>query len=549
LVLSIGPAVAVLGGIIAFASGSLEKHATEALGEAGSCATEVLNSIRIVVAYGGQRQETLRYSNLVDKVKQAYERKGWWVAAGLGAFFLCMFSAYAYSMYVGGILIRRDRVKAFCLPPTGPTDDCLTGGRVVQTFFVVITALFSFGQTVPGIVAISSAQVAAAKMLKVIRRVPAIDSSSTDGLKIPIEGQIEFIDVTFAYPSRPDLPVISSFFLKIEKGQSVAFVGPSGSGKSTIIALVLRFYDPQKGRILIDGRDIKEFNLLHLRNSLGLVSQDPQLFSLSVSQNIALGKQDQNATQEEIIAAARAANAESFVTSLPDGFSTIVGTSVTSSQLSGGQRQRICIARCLIRNPSVMLFDEATSALDTESEVAVQSSIDSLLKSTSPPTSLMIAHRLSTIINSNVICVIDHGRIVQSGSHAELMADRQGLYHHLQSLQQLNLTSFAVEPAAPANSRYAADSNPSSSDKEHEIGVSVAENPASGHAAVAESRVWAMQKPDMHAITAALVFSLINGGANTVSTRFIITPPLFHHTSRPDCRSHSRQSYCRLLYE
>ena len=542
LVLSIAPAVAILGGIIAFASGSLEKLATDALGEAGACAMEVLNSIRIVVAYGGQRQETQRYSNLVENVKQAYMRKGWWVAAGLGAFFMCMFSAYAYTMYVGGVLIRRDRVKAYCLPPDGPTDDCLTGGRVVQTFFVVITALFSLGQTVPGLVALASAQVAAAKMLKVIRRVPVIDSSSPDGLKTPIEGRIEFRDVTFAYPSRLDVPILSNFNLVIEKGQSVAFVGPSGSGKSTIVALVLRMYDPQSGCILIDGKDIKEYNVIHLRSALGLVSQDPQLFSLSVSQNIALGKQDQKATQEEIVAAARAANADAFVSALPDRYNTIVGTSVTSSQLSGGQRQRICIARCLIRKPSVMLFDEATSALDTESEVAVQSSIDSLLSSSLRPTSLIIAHRLSTVVNSNVICVIDQGRIAQCGSHAQLMGDRQGLYHHLQSLQQLNVAAdpaasplSASAPPSPSLAPTAVDSgavkppvrrisDESSTDSARrasnetaaETAITVGNVSSKDHASVPESRVWAMQKTEMNAIIAALAFSLINGGANTV---------------------------------
>jgi ATP-binding cassette subfamily B (MDR/TAP) protein 1 len=546
LVLSIGPAVAILGAIISFSSGSLEKDATDALGEAGGCSTEVLNSIRIVVAYGGQRQESQRYSILVEKVKRAYMRKGWWVAAGLGAFFMCMFSAYAYSMYVGGTLIRKDRVKAFCLPPVGPTDECLTGGRVVQTFFVVITALFSFGQTVPGIVALTSAQVAAAKMLKVIRRVPVIDSSSSNGITTPIEGRIEFRDVSFVYPSRPDVPILSNFNLVIEKGQSVAFVGPSGSGKSTIVALILRMYDAQSGSILIDGKDIKEYNVVHLRNALGLVSQDPQLFSMSVSQNIALGKQDQNATPEEIVAAARAANADAFVSALPDGYNTIVGTSVTSSQLSGGQRQRICIARCLVRKPSVMLFDEATSALDTESEVAVQSSIDSLLSSSQRPTSLIIAHRLSTIVNSNMICVIDHGRIAQCGTHAELMNDHKGLYHHLQSLQQLNLApvednSAAIRRVSHESSSdkvpcaFVEDASSTITSASAKTGNAAGANTGNAHASVPESRVWAMQKTEMNAIIAALVFSLINGGANTVSSIRCVSQYshcLLHHTFR-----------------
>jgi ATP-binding cassette subfamily B (MDR/TAP) protein 1 len=535
LVLSICPAVAIIGGIISFSSGSLEKIAADSLGEAGACATEVLNSIRIVVAYGGQLQECDRYAVFVEKVKQAFIRKGWWVAAGTGALFLCLFTAYAYSMYVGGILIRNDRIKAFCLPPNGPTDDCLTGGRVVQTFFVVISALFSFGQTVPGLVALTSAQVAAAKMLKVIRRVPVIDSSSPDGLKLPIAGRIEFRNVCFSYPARPDVTILSNFSIVIEKGQSVAFVGASGSGKSTIVALVLRMYDPQSGCILIDGKDIKEYNVVHLRSSIGLVSQDPQLFSMSVSQNISLGKQDQNASQEEITAAARAANAHDFISALPDGYNTIVGSSVTSSQLSGGQRQRICIARCLVRKPSIMLFDEATSALDTESEVAVQKSVDSLLSSSLRPTSLIVAHRLSTIVNSNVICVIDHGRIAQCGTHSSLMADQQGLYYHMQVLQQVAVQidserRVSLDAAHRVSLESPTDAQPHASVEAKPL-TNVSIGATQSYAAVPESRVWALQKTEMKAITAALVLSLADGGSNTVS----VIVSIFHYQTFLTC--------------
>jgi len=403
----------------------------------------------------------------------------------------------------------------------------LTGGRVIQTFFVVMQALFSLGSSVPGVVAITSAQIAAAKMLKVIRRVPVIDVADTGGIKPEILGRIEFRDVCFAYPARLTVPILKNFNLVIERGQSVAFVGPSGSGKSTIVALVLRMYDPQSGSIYIDGKDIKDINVVHLRSALGLVSQDPQLFSLSVSQNIALGKQNQVASQEEIVAAARAANAHSFVCSLPEAYDTVVGTSVNSSQISGGQRQRICIARCLIRKPAIMLFDEATSALDIESEVAVQHSIDELLSTSSRPTSLVIAHRLSTIVNADRICVVDHGRVVQSGSHSELMREETGLYHHLQTLQQLHIV-----PETQPNADVSTDAPPSppsmplhrTSDPplRRVSGATVqgAAPPPSNlteeHADVPESRVWAMQAPEMRYIIPGLVCSLANGGVNTL---------------------------------
>ena len=513
LIMSIAPGLAILGGAIKFASGKLEKEASDAMSEAGAFATEALNSIRVIVAYCGQNREVRKYEALIKKVQRAYVRKSLWVAASIGSMLLMVFTAYAYSMYVGGVLVRRD---------------LLTGGRVVQTFFVVMQAIFSLGSTVPGLVAIASAQIAAAKMLKVIRRVPVVDVADPGGIKTDILGHIEFRDVCFAYPARLNVPILKNFNLIIERGQSVAFVGPSGSGKSTIIALVLRMYNPQSGCIYIDGKDIKDYNVVHLRNALGLVSQDPQLFSLSVSQNIALGKKNQVASQEEIVDAARAANAHSFICSLPEGYDTIVGTSVNSSQISGGQRQRICIARCLIRKPSIMLFDEATSALDIESEVAVQNSIDELLSTSARPTSLVIAHRLSTIVNADRICVVEHGSVVQSGSHNELMREEAGLYHHLQTLQRLDVlpetepsvdTPTDVLPSPPVLAPHRTSDPPIRRVSGAKVQSAAQPSVSSGieeRPDIPESRVWAMQAPEMRYIIPGLLFSLANGGVSTI---------------------------------
>jgi len=202
--------------------------------------------------------------------------------------------------------------------------------------------------------------------------------------------------------------------LKIKPGQTVALVGPSGAGKSTVMQLLQRFYDPESGEVLLDGRNIKSLNIKWLRQQIGLVSQEPVLFSGTIAENIAWGKE--NASQEEIEAAARAANAYDFVTSFPDGFNTQVGEKGT--QLSGGQKQRIAIARAIVKNPKILLLDEATSALDTESEKIVQEALDSAMQGR---TTVVIAHRLSTIRNADNIAVVDHVKIAEQGTHEKLM--------------------------------------------------------------------------------------------------------------------------------
>lgn len=230
--------------------------------------------------------------------------------------------------------------------------------------------LLSAGQAAPNFGSFGSAQAAAYKIFEVVDRVPSIDVEATTGAKPAPEtlrGRIEFVNVTFAYPSRPTETILRNFNLVVEPGTMVALVGESGSGKSTIMQLLQRFYDPQEGSVIVDGVDVKEWNLLYLRDHIGIVSQEPTLFGASVAENIAYGKAGFVAAgQAEIEAAAASANAHEFITNLPEGYDTIVGTSVSSTQLSGGQRQRICIARAVIRNPTYLLLDEATSALVRE---------------------------------------------------------------------------------------------------------------------------------------------------------------------------------------
>ena len=229
----------------------------------------------------------------------------------------------------------------------------------------------------------------------------------------------------FAYDA--EHPALTDFNLEIQPGEIVALVGPSGAGKSTVANLLPRFYDVTGGSLTIDGTDVRDVTFRSLRQQIGLVPQETMLFNASVRENILYGRLD--ASEDEIVRAAKAANAHEFIMRLPDGYDTIVGD--RGNALSGGQRQRIAIARAILKDPRILILDEATSALDTESEKIVQAALERLMQGR---TSVVIAHRLSTIRDANKIVVIDHGRIVEEGSHAELLA-RGGLYAHLYAVQ------------------------------------------------------------------------------------------------------------------
>jgi ABC-type multidrug transport system fused ATPase/permease subunit len=244
----------------------------------------------------------------------------------------------------------------------------------------------------------------------------------------PTKGQITFSNVSFNYPSRPDFTVLKNLSFTANAGETVALVGSSGSGKSTIASLILRFYDPNSGQILVDGISSTAMSLTELRNQIALVPQDVILFAGSIRDNIAYGKP--NATEAEIEEAAKKANAFEFISSFPDKFNTMVGE--RGIQLSGGQRQRIAIARAVLKNPAILILDEATSSLDSESERLVQEALDKLMIGR---TSVVIAHRLSTIRNANQIVVLQGGEVQETGTHEQLMKNELGLYHKLNRMQ------------------------------------------------------------------------------------------------------------------
>lgn len=273
----------------------------------------------------------------------------------------------------------------------------------------------------------------AAQSLKILfDREPKIDSWSQDGTKLTsMDGYVEFRDVHFRYPTRPEQPVLRGLNLTVKPGQYIALVGASGCGKSTTIALLERFYDPLTGGIFVDGKEISSLNIEDYRSYIALVSQEPTLYQGTIRENILLGADNETVSDELIEFACREANIYDFILSLPDGFSTVVGSK--GSMLSGGQKQRIAIARALLRDPKILLLDEATSALDSESEHVVQQALDKAAKGR---TTIAVAHRLSTIQKADRIYVFDQGVVVEAGTHGELMSTG-GRYAELVSLQSL----------------------------------------------------------------------------------------------------------------
>ena len=257
---------------------------------------------------------------------------------------------------------------------------------------------------------------------------PIVSPANPTQAPAPIAGSaIKFEDITFNYPSRPQQLALSKFSLEIKPGQTIAIVGPSGAGKSTVFQLLLRFYDPARGAIVLDGVNTRDMALDTLRNRIGIVPQDAVIFSSSALENIRYGKP--TASDAEVKAAAIAAFADEFINALPEGYNTFLGE--RGVRLSGGQRQRIAIARAMLKNPPLLLLDEATSALDAESERMVQAALESAMRDR---TTLVIAHRLATVQKADLIVVLDHGCLIEQGTHAELVS-RGGVYAGLAALQ------------------------------------------------------------------------------------------------------------------
>ncbi len=392
----------------------LSKKAQNQVAESQTIVEETLTGMVTVKAFTGEWFESRRYAKVTDDLIRTGMKNA--VVRGIFASTLIvfLFGSVVAIVWFGSNLVAKGEI---------------TGGNLFQFFLLSVFMAGSVGGLADTYSQLQKSIGATENLLDILEEKP--EMKLINELKIDdkrFNGSIEFINVSFAYPSRKEFPVIRNLSFSIEPGKQLAIVGPSGAGKSTITALLLRLFEPTSGTILVDGKPAAEYDLTFYRSQMALVPQDVILFGGTIRENILYGKP--NATENEIIEAARKANAHEFITSFPDGYDTIVGERGT--KLSGGQRQRIAIARAVLSDPAILLLDEATSSLDSESERQVQDALEKLMQGR---TSIVIAHRLSTIRNADQILVIDRGELVEKGDHQTLMQKEGGLYKYLTGLQ------------------------------------------------------------------------------------------------------------------
>ncbi|CAL5345305.1 unnamed protein product [Camellia sinensis] len=405
------PALVIAGGGMAIIMTRMSSRGQVAYAEAGNVVEQTVGG----ASFTGEKLAINKYNSKLQIAYAATTQQGLASGIGLGTMLVIIFSSYGLAIWYGSKLI---------------IDKGYNGGVVINVIMAIMTGGMSLGQTSPCLNSFAAGQAAAYKMFETIKRKPQIDVYDTSGIAMEdIKGEIELKDVHFRYPARPDVQIFSGFSLQVPSGTTTALVGQSGSGKSTVISLLQRFYDPEAGEVLIDGINLKKFQLKWIREKMGLVSQEPILFGTTIGENIAYGKE--NATNEEIRTAIELANAAKFIDKLPKGLDTMVGEH--GSQLSGRQKQRIAIARAILKNPKILLLDEATSALDAESERVVQDALTNIMSSR---TTVVVAHRLTTIRNADLIAVVQEGKIVERGTHGELIKDPEGAYSQLIRLQE-----------------------------------------------------------------------------------------------------------------
>ena len=413
LVLLIVPAVIIPILVLGRRLRLISRENQDWIAASSGSASEALTAVQTVQAFTHEKISRRQFSDVTEQSYNAAKRR---IATRAAMTMIVIF--LIFTGVLGVLWIGANDVRA----------DFMSSGALVQ--FVIYAVM------VAGAVAALSEiwgelQRAAGATERLIELLQTVDSVQDQEVPLslakPVRGRIQFENVTFSYPARPAVKALDEVDLMIEPGETVAFVGPSGAGKTTIIQMILRFYDPQTGRILLDGHALSDLGRDAFREHIALVPQDPVIFATSARENIRFGRPD--ATDAQIETAAKAAAAHEFIQSLPEGYDSPLGE--RGVMLSGGQKQRIAIARAILRDAPVLLLDEATSALDAESEVLVQAAVDSL---SADRTTLIVAHRLATVKKADRIVVLDAGRIVAYGKHDELVAE-DGLYARLARLQ------------------------------------------------------------------------------------------------------------------
>jgi ATP-binding cassette subfamily B protein len=392
----------------------LSRASQDRAADASAIAAEVLNAIPVVQSYTAEGREAARFNQATDSAFEVAVRRSRARSVLVAFIIIATSAALLWGLYQGTQAVMAGRISAGHL------------GQTVLYVIILASAFAILGEVYGDLLRAAGATERLMELLASQSSVASPPHPTT--APVPAAGSsVRFEHVTFHYPSRPGQAALTDFSLDIGPGQTVALVGPSGAGKSTVFQLLLRFYDPSAGRVLKDGVPTRDLALADLRHGIGIVPQDAVIFSSSALENIRYGKP--GASDAEVKAAAQAAFADEFISALPQGFDTFLGE--RGVRLSGGQRQRIAIARAMLKNPPLLLLDEATSALDAESERMVQAALESAMRGR---TTLVIAHRLATVVKADRIVVLDQGRVVEQGTHAELLA-AGGLYAGLAALQ------------------------------------------------------------------------------------------------------------------
>jgi ABC-type multidrug transport system fused ATPase/permease subunit len=417
IMLAIVPLIAVSAVFFGGKIRKMGRKETDMLADSGTIVQETLQGISVVKSFTGEEIERKRYGKNIDQLIEFAIKSGSYRGFFVSFIIFTVFGAISFVVWYGAQMIQAGELHL---------------SQLIQ--FVIYSGFV--GGTLGGFADMFGQLQKTIGATQRVRELMDTDSELIVHNETQKEerliGEIEFQNIEFAYPSRKEVSVLKDVSFKAGKGEHIAIVGGSGGGKSTIASLVLRFYNADNGNILIDGKPIQDYDLSALRKQIAYVPQDVILFGGTIYENILYGKPD--ASKEEVLEAAKKANAWKFIESFPDQFETMVGE--RGIQLSGGQKQRVAIARAVIKDPAILVLDEATSALDSESELLVQEALDDLMKNR---TSLVIAHRLSTIRNANQIIVLDKGTIVEQGTHQELLQKPNGVYRNLIELQVIGL--------------------------------------------------------------------------------------------------------------